>query len=62
MRLLMLIVALLMSGAAVPAVAGPLEDGGAAYMKGDYATALPLLWPLAEHGGCPRSALARPHV
>ena len=50
MRLLMLIVVLLMSGTAVPAVAGPLEDGGAAYMKGDYATALPLLWPLAEHG------------
>ena len=44
----MLIVALLMSGAA--AVAGPLEDGFAAYEKGDYASALRLWRPLAEQG------------
>ena len=50
MRLLMLIVALLVSGAAVPAVAGPLEDGLEAYEKGDYATALRLWRPLAEQG------------
>ena len=50
MRVLMLIVMLLVSGAAVPTVAGPLEDGIAAYDKGDYATALRLLRPLAEQG------------
>ena len=50
MRLLMLIVVLLVSGAAVPAVAGPLEDGLEAYEKGDYATALRLWRPLAEQG------------
>ena len=50
MRLLMLIVALLMSGAAAPAVAGPFEDGLAAHGKGDYATALRLWRPLAEQG------------
>ena len=47
MRLLMLIVVLLVSGAAVPAVAGPLEDADAAYDRGDYATALRLWRPLA---------------
>jgi uncharacterized protein len=30
--------------------AGPLEDGVAAYKRGDYATALRLLSPLAESG------------
>lgn len=30
--------------------AGPLEDGEAAYNRGDYATALRLLGPLAEQG------------
>jgi TPR repeat protein len=30
--------------------AGPLEDGRAAYEKGDYATAMRLLRPLAEQG------------
>lgn len=35
---------------AVPCVAGPLEDGIAAYDKGDYATALSLLRPLADQG------------
>ncbi|WP_428673819.1 tetratricopeptide repeat protein [Reyranella sp.] len=49
MRLLMLIVALLMSGAA-PAIAEPLDDGITAYEKGDYATALRLWRPLAERG------------
>ena len=32
------------------AEAGPLEDGEAAYMRGDYATALWILRPLAEQG------------
>ena len=50
MRVLMLIVVLLVSGAAVPAVAGPLEDADAAYDRGDYATALRLWRPLAEQG------------
>lgn len=49
MRLLMLIVALIVSGAA-PAVAGPFEDGITAYKEGDYATARRLLRPLAEQG------------
>ena len=30
--------------------AGPLEDGQKAYVRGDFATALKLLRPLAEHG------------
>jgi uncharacterized protein len=30
--------------------AGPFEDADAAYFKGDYATALRLLRPLAEQG------------
>ncbi len=32
------------------AVAGPLEDAGAAYRKGDYATVARLMRPLAEQG------------
>jgi hypothetical protein len=32
------------------ALAGPLEDGQTAYNRGDYATALRLLRPLAEEG------------
>jgi uncharacterized protein len=32
------------------AAAGPLEDGAAAYQRGDYPTALRLLRPLAELG------------
>ena len=32
------------------AVAGPLDDGQAAYERGDYKTALQLLHPLAEDG------------
>jgi hypothetical protein len=32
------------------AIAGPLEDGGAAQKKGDYATALQIFRPLAERG------------
>jgi TPR repeat protein len=33
-----------------PVAAGPLDDGGAAYNRGDYATALRLLRPLANQG------------
>jgi TPR repeat protein len=35
---------------AVPANAGPFEDGLAAYQRGDYATSLRLWRPLAEQG------------
>jgi hypothetical protein len=46
--------------------AGPIEDAGAAYTKGDYATTLRLLRPLAEQGDamvlCAATAeLARGH-
>ena len=34
----------------VAAAAGPLEDGGAAYQKGDYAAAMSYWRPLAEQG------------
>jgi uncharacterized protein len=37
-------------GFAGPVAAGPYADGIAAYMKGDYATALRLMLPLAEQG------------
>ena len=36
---------------AVPANAGPFEDGLAAYRRDDYATALKFWRPLAEQGG-----------
>ena len=42
--------ALAIMALAVPARAGPLEDGKAAYERKDYATALRLLRPLAERG------------
>jgi uncharacterized protein len=32
------------------AIAGPLEDGNAAYQRGDYATAVKLLRPLVDQG------------
>ena len=50
MRLVRLVLALVIFGAAGPAVAGPFEDAEAAYQKGDYATALRLWRPLAEQG------------
>ena len=49
MRLLKLLLVLLVC-AAGPAVAGPSEDGLAAYRRGDYATALRLWRPLADEG------------
>src|SRR5207244_478390 len=42
-----LVVAAVTAGAAA---AGPLEDGNAAYGRGDYATALQRWEPLADHG------------
>ncbi len=42
--------ALAIMALAVPANAGPLEDGLAAYESKDYATALKLWRPLAEQG------------
>src|SRR5262249_372208 len=41
---------LMMGSLATPVVAGPFEDASAAYSKGDYATALGLLHPLADQG------------
>ena len=49
MRLLFLSL-LLISAAIAPALAGPLEDGVAAYTKGDFDNAVRLLRPLAEAG------------
>ena len=49
MRLLKLLLIVFVC-AAGPAVAGPLEDGSAAYVKGDYVTANRLLRPIAEQG------------
>ena len=43
-------IALAIMALAVPAGAGRLEDGVAAYDRGDYATALRLWRPLAKHG------------
>ena len=37
-------------GFATLVAAGPLEDGEAAYFRGDYVTALQLYLPLAEQG------------
>ena len=42
--------ALAIMALAVPAHAGPFEDGLAAYNRGDYATALQVWRPLAEQG------------
>ncbi|SEP42856.1 Sel1 repeat-containing protein [Rhodospirillales bacterium URHD0017] len=50
MRLLKLLLVLLACAVAVPAVAGPFEESVAAYDRGDYATALRLLRPLAAAG------------
>jgi TPR repeat protein len=49
MRLLKLLLIVFVC-AAGPAVAGPFEDGEAAFSKGDYATALSLFRPLAAQG------------
>jgi hypothetical protein len=35
---------------AAPVAAGPLEEGNAAYKRGDYATAMRILHPLADQG------------
>jgi hypothetical protein len=42
--------ALAIMALAVPANAGPFEDGLAAYQRDDYATALKFWRPLAEQG------------
>src|SRR5262249_58178808 len=41
---------LLMLGLAAPVTAGPLEDGYSAYTRGDFATAMRLMRPLADEG------------
>lgn len=43
------------------AAAGPVEEGVAAYKRGDYATALRLWRPLAEQGD-PRARPSRHNV
>ncbi len=42
------VLAAMLTGGA--AAAGPIDDAAAAFMGGDYVTALRLLWPLAEQG------------
>ena len=44
---------LLMLSLAAPVVAGPFEDAVVAHNRGDYATALRLLRPLANQGVVP---------
>jgi TPR repeat protein len=44
------ILALAVMALTAPAIAGPHEDGLAAYRRGDYATTLRLWRPLAEQG------------
>ena len=41
---------LVMLSLAAPPVAGPLEDGYSAYTRGDFATAMRIMRPLAEQG------------
>ena len=41
---------LLMLSLAAPVAAGPLEDGYSAYTRGDFATAMRLMRPLADQG------------
>lgn len=47
-RTMMIMAALLLPLTA--AIAGPFEDGVAAYNKDNYETSVNLLWPLAEQG------------
>jgi uncharacterized protein len=41
---------LVMFSLAAPVAAGPLEDGYSAYTRGDFATAMRLMRPLADQG------------
>jgi len=50
MRLLMLLLVMLVSAVGPALAAGPLENAIAAYLRGDYATAVRLLRPLADQG------------
>jgi peptide-methionine (S)-S-oxide reductase len=50
------------AGPAAPVVAAPLEEGNAAYIRGDFATAERLLRPLAEQGKCHRPVRSWGHV
>ena len=49
-RLTVLAAWLMAAALAGPAVAGPFEDAGEAYKRGDYATAMRLMRPLADQG------------
>ena len=42
--------AILLLSSVAPVAAVPLEDGNAAYKRGDYATAMRILRPLADQG------------
>jgi TPR repeat protein len=50
MRLLLMLLVTLVCAAGTALAAGPLENGIAAYLKSDFATAQRLLRPLAEDG------------
>src|SRR6202453_2791084 len=41
---------LVLAALTVTAVAGPVEDGNAAYQRGDYQTAVKVLQPLVDQG------------
>ncbi len=51
-------VAILVMSLAAPVAAGPGQDAMAAYARGDYATALRLLRPLADQGDAQAQAKA----
>ncbi len=57
-----LITIILMLGLTSPTAAGPLEAAAAADEKGDYATALQLLRPLAEQGNARAHAPAQNYL
>lgn len=45
-----IVTAIILLSLAAPVAAGPFEDAVVAYERGDYATALPILHPLADQG------------
>ena len=53
----LLVVLILITGAAQPASAGAFEDGFAAYKTRDYPTALRLWMPLARQGDAPAQTI-----
>ena len=53
---------ILPGGLVVPVAAGPLEDATAAYERGDYATALQIIRPLADQGHAEAQYLSLIHI